>query len=119
MRRVADSNSLRDLQILAAPLIRFLPGGMLTTAMVELADHRPIDGTSHLAASATQGLLMVFGIVARHLLGARHPSRLVKASDNLLGLPTVAVRDVEIWGFRHGLASRPPHAHCAHVHDAM
>jgi uncharacterized membrane protein YjjP (DUF1212 family) len=50
------------------PLITFLPGGMLTTAMVELADRHPIAGATRLVAGATQVLLMVFGIVAGQVL---------------------------------------------------
>jgi uncharacterized membrane protein YjjP (DUF1212 family) len=56
------------LLLLIPPLITFLPGGMLTTAMVELADHHPIAGASRLVAGATQVLLLVSGIVAGQVL---------------------------------------------------
>jgi uncharacterized membrane protein YjjP (DUF1212 family) len=56
------------LLLLIPPLITFLPGGMLTTAMVELADHHSIAGASRLLAGATQVLLLVFGIVAAQAL---------------------------------------------------
>jgi uncharacterized membrane protein YjjP (DUF1212 family) len=56
------------LLLLIPPLIAFLPGGMLTTAMVELADRHSISGASRLVAGATQVLLLVFGIVAGQVL---------------------------------------------------
>jgi uncharacterized membrane protein YjjP (DUF1212 family) len=56
------------LLLLIPPLITFLPGGMLTTAIVELADHHSIAGASRLLAGATQVLLLVFGIVAAQAL---------------------------------------------------
>jgi uncharacterized membrane protein YjjP (DUF1212 family) len=56
------------LLLLIPPLITFLPGGMLTTAMVELADRHSIAGASRLLAGATQVLLLVFGIVAAQAL---------------------------------------------------
>jgi uncharacterized membrane protein YjjP (DUF1212 family) len=56
------------LLLLIPPLITFLPGGMLTTAMVELADRHSIAGASRLLAGATQVLLLVFGIVVAQAL---------------------------------------------------
>ncbi len=72
--------------LLIPPPITFLPGGMLTTAMVELADRHPIAGASRLVAGATQVLLMVFGIVAGQVLvGLPSEQAFAKTSDNLLG----------------------------------
>ncbi|MBV9577585.1 MAG: threonine/serine exporter family protein [Chloroflexi bacterium] len=74
------------LLLLIPPLITFLPGGMLTTAMLELADHHPIAGASRLVAGATQVLLLVFGIVAGQLfVGLPEELAFAKRSDNLLG----------------------------------
>jgi len=61
------------LLVLIAPLITFLPGSMLTTAMVELADHHPIAGASRLVAGATQVVLLVFGIIIGQSLVGLHP----------------------------------------------
>jgi uncharacterized membrane protein YjjP (DUF1212 family) len=74
------------LLLLIPPLITFLPGGMLTTAMLELADHHPIAGASRLVAGATQVLLLVFGIIAAQVLVGLPPElAFVKRTDNLLG----------------------------------
>jgi uncharacterized membrane protein YjjP (DUF1212 family) len=83
---VRVSQLAAPLLVLIPPLITFLPGGMLTTAMVELADRHPIAGASRLVAGATQVLLMVFGIVAGQVLaGLPSEQAFVKTTDNLLG----------------------------------
>jgi uncharacterized membrane protein YjjB (DUF3815 family) len=64
----AGDGATGPLLLLIPPLITFLPGGMLTTAMVELADRHSIAGASRLLAGATQVLLLVFGIVAAQAL---------------------------------------------------
>lgn len=56
------------LLLLIPPLITFLPGGALTTAMLELADRHPIAGATRLVAGATQVVLIVFGILAGQTL---------------------------------------------------
>jgi uncharacterized membrane protein YjjP (DUF1212 family) len=74
------------LLLLIPPLITFLPGGMLTTAMLELADHHPIAGASRLMAGATQVFMLVFGIIAAQLLVGLAPElAFAKRTDNLLG----------------------------------
>ncbi len=58
------------LMLLIPPVITFLPGAILTTAMVELANGDIISGSSHLVAGAVKLLLLVFGyIVAAELVG--------------------------------------------------
>ena len=74
------------LLLLIPPLITFLPGGVLTTAMIELADRHPIAGATRLVAGATQVVLLVFGIVVGQTLVGLHPAEaFAQRTDNLLG----------------------------------
>jgi uncharacterized membrane protein YjjB (DUF3815 family) len=74
------------LLLLVPPLITFLPGGVLTTAMVELADRHPIAGATRLVAGATQVMLLVFGIVVgQTLVGLPAEEAFVQRTDNLIG----------------------------------
>jgi uncharacterized membrane protein YjjB (DUF3815 family) len=74
------------LMLLIPPLITFLPGGLLTTAMVELADRHSMAGSARLAAGATQVVLIVFGLVAgQTLVGIPPALAFAQRSDNLLG----------------------------------
>ncbi len=58
------------LLLLIPPVVTFLPGAMLTTAMIELANGDAISGSSRLVAGAAQLLLLVFGyVVAAELIG--------------------------------------------------
>lgn len=66
------------LRTLIAPLVAFLPGGVLTTATIELASGDMVAGASRLVFGAQQLLLLTAGIVA----GAA-----------LAGLPRAAVLD--------------------------
>ena len=52
------------LRTLIAPLVMFLPGGVLTTATVELASGEMVAGASRLVFGSVQLLLLAFGIVA-------------------------------------------------------
>jgi uncharacterized membrane protein YjjP (DUF1212 family) len=75
------------LLLLIPPLITFLPGGMLTTAMVELADHHPIAGASRLMTGAIQLLMLVFGIVAGQVVvGIPADLAFAKVSDDPVGM---------------------------------
>ena len=64
------------LRTLIAPLVTFLPGGVLTTATVELASGEMVAGASRLVFGSVQLLLLAFGIVA---------------GVELVGLPSEAV----------------------------
>jgi uncharacterized membrane protein YjjP (DUF1212 family) len=78
--------AVAPLLLLIPPLITFLPGGMLTTAMVELADRHPIAGATRLVAGATQVVLLVFGIVVgQTLVGLPAAQAFAQRTDNLLG----------------------------------
>jgi uncharacterized membrane protein YjjB (DUF3815 family) len=74
------------LLLLVPPLITFLPGGVLTTAMVELADGHPIAGATRLVAGVTRVVLLVFGIVVgQTLVGLPADQAFVQSTDNLIG----------------------------------
>jgi uncharacterized membrane protein YjjP (DUF1212 family) len=74
------------LRTLIAPLVTFLPGGVLTTATVELASGEMVAGASRLVFGSVQLLLLAFGIVAGvELAGLPSESALDDAPANLLG----------------------------------
>lgn len=52
------------IRLLVAPLVTFLPGGILTTATVELAAGQMIAGASRLVFGLVQLALLAFGILA-------------------------------------------------------
>lgn len=62
---VAVDHGLADpgLRALIAPLVTFLPGGVLTTATIELASGEMVAGASRLVFGALQLLLLTSGIV--------------------------------------------------------
>jgi uncharacterized membrane protein YjjB (DUF3815 family) len=62
--RLADSGwANADLRAMVAPLVTFLPGAMLTMAVVELSAYEMITGSSRLVAGTLQLLLLAFGII--------------------------------------------------------
>lgn len=67
---VAVRHGLADpgLRTLVAPLVAFLPGGVLTTGTIELASGEMVAGAGRLVFGALQLLLLTFGIVAGALL---------------------------------------------------
>lgn len=74
------------LRTLIAPLVTFLPGGMLTTATVELASGEMVAGASRLVSGSLQLLLLAFGIVAgAELAGLPSASVLRDEHASLLG----------------------------------
>jgi uncharacterized membrane protein YjjP (DUF1212 family) len=52
-----------DLRAMVAPLVTFLPGAMLTMAVVEIAAAEMITGSSRLVTGTLQLLLLAFGII--------------------------------------------------------
>ena len=74
------------LRTLIAPLVTFLPGGVLTTATVELASGEMVAGASRLVFGTLQMLLLAFGIVAgAELAGLPGEDVLRDQHANLLG----------------------------------
>jgi uncharacterized membrane protein/uncharacterized membrane protein YjjP (DUF1212 family) len=74
------------LRTMIAPLITFLPGGMLTTATVELASGEMVAGASRLVSGGMQLLLLAFGIVAGvEIAGLPSETVLDDTAANLLG----------------------------------
>lgn len=74
------------LRTLIAPLVTFLPGGVLTTATVELASGEMVAGASRLVFGTLQLLLLAFGIVAgAELVGLPSESVIQDEHVNLLG----------------------------------
>lgn len=74
------------LRTLIAPLVAFLPGGMLTTATIELASGDMVAGASRLVFGAQQLLLLTAGIVAgAALVGLPRAAVLRESSADLLG----------------------------------
>lgn len=74
------------LRTLIAPLVTFLPGAALTTAMVELASGEVVAGASRLIFGSVQLLLLAFGVVAGvELVGLPSESVLHDEHVNLLG----------------------------------
>jgi uncharacterized membrane protein YjjP (DUF1212 family) len=74
------------LRTLIAPLTTFLPGGVLTTATVELASGEMVAGASRLVFGALQLLLLAFGIVAgAEIAGLPRADAVHDAPANLLG----------------------------------
>jgi uncharacterized membrane protein YjjB (DUF3815 family) len=74
------------LRTMIAPLVTFLPGGVLTTATVELASGQMIAGASRLVFGSVQMLLLAFGIVAGvELVGLPSESVVGDTQANLLG----------------------------------
>jgi uncharacterized membrane protein YjjP (DUF1212 family) len=75
-----------DLRAMIAPLVTFLPGAMITMAVVELSAAEMITGASRLVAGSVQLLLLGAGIVgAAQVVGLPSADALVDAPANLLG----------------------------------
>ncbi|BAL87033.1 hypothetical protein AMIS_18130 [Actinoplanes missouriensis 431] len=75
-----------DLRAMVAPLVTFLPGAMLTMAVVELSAYEMITGASRLVAGIMQLLLLAFGILgAAQLVGVPPPTALADVPASALG----------------------------------
>jgi uncharacterized membrane protein YjjP (DUF1212 family) len=85
LEAVAHGAADPGLRTLIAPLVTFLPGGVLTTATLELASGEMVAGSSRLVFGGLQLLLLAFGIVAGAEL-AGQPGHLPDGGEmNLLG----------------------------------
>ncbi len=70
---------------LAAPLVTFLPGALLTTAAIDLATRQMIAGSARLAAGGMQLVLLALGITAAAALVGVPASAVGAASAHPLG----------------------------------
>jgi len=74
---------VEPLHALIAPLVAFLPGGMLTLGMVELAYGDMVSGSSRLIAGWVQLILLVFGLAAGATFVGYSPESLVETSKQV------------------------------------
>ncbi|HMO65724.1 MAG TPA: threonine/serine exporter family protein, partial [Verrucomicrobiota bacterium] len=75
---------------LIPPLVTFLPGGMLTLGMVELAYGDMVSGASRLISGFVQLVLLAFGLAAGALLVGYGSGDLVATSAQYVKLPWAA-----------------------------
>ncbi len=95
------------LMLLIPPVVTFLPGAMLTTAMIELANGDAISGSSRLVAGTTKLLLLVFGyVVAAELVGLPAAEAFAQVPKPMFGwwAPWVGVLIYGIGNFVHHTA---------------
>ncbi len=75
---------INPLHALIPPLVSFLPGGMLTLGMVELAYGDMVSGSSRLITGFVQLVLLAFGLAAGAMLVGYQPEDLVDAQSVLI-----------------------------------
>lgn len=85
-------------QLLIPPLVTFLPGGMLTLAMVELAYGDMVSGSTRLVTGFVQLLLLAFGLAAGAFLIGYQVDDLLEPTVQLVGSPWVAWAGVLVFG---------------------
>lgn len=86
------------LVVLVPPLVTFLPGGMLTLGMVELAYGDMVSGSSRLITGFVQLVLITFGLaVGAALVGVR-PDQLLGSGAHAYTLPWLPWVGVAIFG---------------------
>ena len=85
------------LHMLVPPLVTFLPGGMLTLGMVELAYGDMVSGSSRLIAGFVQLVLLTFGLAAGAALLGTHPESLVYSSSQFVKVSWAAWAGVPVF----------------------
>jgi uncharacterized membrane protein YjjP (DUF1212 family) len=98
-----------DLRAMIPPLVTFLPGAMLTMAVVEISAAEIVSGASRLVAGALQLLLLTFGIIgAAHVVGLPPPERLSAAGGHEVGwwAPWLGVLIIALGDYLHHSAPR-------------
>lgn len=98
-----------SMRVLIPALVTFLPGGLLTTATLDLAAGEVISGSSRLVAGTMQLVLLSFGIVAGALLaGVSLDKAITNEAANTLGdwAPWLGVLVFGVGAFVH--FSGPP-----------
>jgi len=86
------------LYALVPPLITFLPGAMLTLAMVELAYGDMVSGSSRLVTGFVQLVLLAFGLAAGAAFVGVGPGSLVEASTPVVYVPWASWAGVVVFG---------------------
>lgn len=86
------------LHALVPPLVTFLPGGMLTLGMVELAYGDMISGTSRVITGFIQLVLLAFGLAAGAALVGYEPSDLLASTWKAVPAPWMPWVGVAVFG---------------------
>ncbi|MCU0670715.1 MAG: threonine/serine exporter family protein [Myxococcota bacterium] len=89
---------VQPIQLLIPPLVTFLPGGMLTMAMVELAYGDMISGTTRLVTGFVQLVFLAFGLAAGATLVGYDVERLLSATRTLAEIPWIPWLGVLLFG---------------------
>jgi len=90
--------SIDPLHALIPPLVTFLPGGMLTLGMVELAYGDMVSGASRLINGFVQLVLLAFGLGIGAALTGYFPEDLVQSAGTYVNLPWTAWAGVLVFG---------------------
>jgi len=86
------------LHALIPPLVTFLPGGMLTLGMVELAYGDMVSGSSRLINGFVQLVLLAFGLGIGAALTGYFPEDLVQSAGRYIIMPWTAWAGVLVFG---------------------
>jgi uncharacterized membrane protein YjjP (DUF1212 family) len=86
------------LHVLVPPLVTFLPGGMLTLGMVELAYGDMVSGASRLTTGFVQLVLLAFGLAAGAALVGYGPDDLLQSTAHLVKVPWASWAGVVVFG---------------------
>lgn len=85
-------------QLLVAPLVTFLPGAMLTLAMVELAYGDMMSGSSRLVTGFVHLVLLAFGLAVGAALVGYEVDELLDATRPLHAVPWIPWAGVVVFG---------------------
>ncbi len=96
------------LHMLVPPLVTFLPGGMLTLGMVELAYGDMVSGASRLITGFVQLVLLAFGLAAGAMLFGADPESLVYSSSQFVKVPWASWAGVAVFCVGVGLHFSAP-----------
>lgn len=106
---VRNGLEVRPLHVLIPPLVTFLPGGMLTFGMIELAYGDMVSGASRLVNGFVQLFLLTFGIAAGALLAGYAPGDLPDFPIDIATSPVLTLAGVLVFAvgvFLHFSAPR-------------